>query len=173
MSKERKITVKHFLHEKMRVFKVNNENHYQVYLQILVTNKLTRIKSYSFTEIYTKTDFEGLQSSEKAQNEIITVQNLIRTQLGITNEFDTNLFSAFYNLMPNYELSQILAEKLLNVAKGSFYNFFSPSNQIEIENALREKTEKMPIMENVNKGVMLAFFEILAIKGRQFGLATR
>lgn len=185
MSKESKITVKHYLNTNLKAYKIRNEDFYNLYMLVTTKNRNTKVKSNCFSELYTQNEFEdfmkeGSEASELIKNEVETVTNILRTQLNLSsdiNEFDTVLFSAFYNLMPNYSIYEVLrtvnsfnlyflddfdlVERGASGALLTFYDWFKPEIQKEIKLALSKKEGKTPIMENVNKAIMLCFFNVL------------
>jgi hypothetical protein len=185
MKKQNKITVKHYLNTNLKAYKVKNENFYSVYLFVTTKNVVTRVKSHYFNDLYSLKEFEnfsnaGNENFELMKKEVGAVENIIRAQLNLTKEFDTNLFSLLYNHTPNIKLihsSASMDKYLKNVCMIesekekiqlgdkevattiSIYDFFKPNYQKEVERILREKENKLPIMENVNVGVLLCFFQ--------------
>lgn len=188
-----KITVKHFLNTNLKAYTVRGVEYYTVYLLITVNRKSTQVKSHSFAEMHSEADFnkylkKGHENYIHFELEEQRVQKLIETQIFVFgDEFDTLLFSAFYNLMPEYHLNKaVLAKELLEVllkkriirdsgsllfldfgkeAGVTFYDWFDPQYQKKVLKEIigKDKVKKQLILNRINASVICSFFDILDI----------
>lgn len=176
-----KITVKHYLNTNLKPYMVRGEKYFTVYMLITVNRKSTKIPSKEFGELHTETEFEELIISNELDYEAKTVENLIATQLEVCNgDFDTQLFSAYYNLLPNYYLNDShCLEGIgdINTYDGkysqsgwSLYDWFKPDVQENIIYELNNPREHVsPYVKKItkdinilNQAILIGFFEILS-----------
>ncbi len=180
-----KITVKHFINVNLRPYIVGDEKLYPPYLLITVNRKTTKVKSHSFSELQSPENFKKHIRSKEASSEVLAVTDLITSQVSVFNEnFDTNLFSSFYNLMPEYPLinSQIFERVMSNTKlkndwsdlilghKGSnpqsgltFFDWYKP--EFQNENKKQLSASGLTIKQ-VNQIVLISFFEFLQVIAR-------
>lgn len=189
-----KITVKHFLNVNLKPYLVRGEKFFPVYLLIIVHQKTTKVRSHEFAELQTEEDFEKIINSKNAKVEIETVENLIDAQISCFREgiFDTNLFSALYNLMPRYSISRSVTFKAALKSTGkindadldylvtytglfqrenntivepelTFYEWFDPSMQKNNSKYLKKFHIPAYSIRVINQVVVISFFEVLMI----------
>ena len=174
-----KITVKHYLNTNLKPYLVRGEKYYSVYILITVNRKTTKVPSLEFGEFQTESDFEDIINTPEMINEVQTIENIISSQLDLFDgEFDTQLFSAFYNLMPNYKIGKLdsrIADlntyegKYLNGGWG-FYDWFMPETQMYIVKILNTNTFDSKQLNTIsrdikvlNKAILVLFFGIISL----------
>lgn len=183
-----KITVKHYLNTNLKPYMVRGDKYYTVYMLITVNRKSTKIPSKEFLELHTEAEFEELLSTDELDREVKTVENIISALLPICNEeFDTLLFSAYYNLMDNYTISEVdkfeplssiryeySTEQEIILNNWTFYEWFSPKVQNLVNEVINLPNPIITIdnktisknIQSINVAVALGFFETLAVLAR-------
>lgn len=179
-----KITVKHYLNTNLKPYMVRGEQYYTIYILITVNRKTTKVPSQEFAELQTEAEFNELLNSNEFDAEAKTIENIIISQLAITaDQFDTQLFSAFYNLLPNYYLTDfnngidILGDIDMYYGRydqngWSLYDWFTPGIQAIIPEKLVSKNtthtnlnfEKInKSLPQLNEAILLNFFEVIKL----------
>lgn len=111
-----KITVKHYLNTNLKPYIIRSENYYSMYIMVVVNRKNTKVKSISFEELYTESDFEDIQSDSDSllTQEIVVIENLCLLIQDVLGDFDTTFFSAYYSLMKDIFIDSVDFEVCAN-----------------------------------------------------------
>lgn len=108
-----KISIKHFLNTNLKPYIINKQNYYSIYVLITAQRKTTKVKSITFNEYYTESDFNDIFSSESnddkimIENETHAINIISELVINELQEFDTNFLTAFYNFSNTVDIWKI------------------------------------------------------------------
>jgi hypothetical protein len=147
MSKQSKITVKHYLNTNSKPYVINKESYYSIYILLTAKRQNTKFKSIAFNELYSEKDFEDIISFNDVYDKKIlsdevhvleTISSLIINEL---QNFDTHFVTAYFNFLPTIQLWDIDIQIFNNNdLKIDFYNKTKNKSGIELDKYILEKS---------------------------------
>lgn len=161
----KKITIKHYINKKLNSTTIKGENYFCIYVRVTANRKTTKVRSNIFNELYTEIEFKREQEKDnnKLFEETETIRKIIETQINLYNDFDTILFSAFFNFADKFKVNttyfcDIDGEKIVDV--NTYYDIFKPANQQKI---IDLNLNPFETIEEFNKAYFILFFDILNV----------
>ncbi|MBF7093587.1 hypothetical protein IUY40_18815 [Flavobacterium sp. ALJ2] len=168
MSKQSKITVKHYLNTNSKPYVINKESYYSIYILLTAKRQNTKFKSIAFNEFYSENDFEQIislndkEDRELIHNEINILENISNLVIKELEIFDTHFVTAYFNFLPTIQIWDIDVQ-CFEGEKLSIDFFDKTKNKagIELDSYLLSKTNN-----NILKGISL--FEFYNLNNQDF-----
>ena len=168
MSKQSKITVKHYLNTNSKPYVINKESYYSIYILLTAKRQNTKFKSIAFDELYSETDFEQIislndkEDKELINNEISILENISNLVINELETFDTHFVTAYFNFLPTIQIwdidIQCFKESGLSI---DFYDKTKNKAGIKLDDYLILKTNN-----SILKGISL--FEFYNLSNQNF-----
>jgi hypothetical protein len=140
-----KITVKHYLNTNLKPYLIDGEKYYKVYFLLRYQSKNTKLKSLVDVEV-TENDYSDILKDEanlinaRIKNEVIFVQNIIKSIEKSIFVFDFKVFGNYWNLAtyPIIEKFQEYIKWLIEYRYGRDINYYRKQNIEVLEDTLTE-----------------------------------
>ncbi|OAE92111.1 hypothetical protein [Flavobacterium psychrophilum] len=167
MSKQSKISVKHFLNTNLKPYVINGTNYFSIYMLVIANRKNTKIKSLIFDELYTENDFNEIISFTDSEDEILLnkeiscIENIGQILIDVLKEFDTTFFTVYYGFLSSIFIKDINFDYITN--KLSRIDEYG-KQQYEDNYYLNEDSEKTKIIsltENKKNSFNINFENII------------
>ncbi|OWP81638.1 hypothetical protein BWK63_04970 [Flavobacterium covae] len=156
MSKQSKITVKHFLNTNLKPYVINGISYYSVYVLLTAQRQNTRVKSIALNEFYSEKDFEDIIKSKDndavslINEEISTLTKITELVINELKEFDTHFITAYFNFSENINIYDIDIEVFKFEKTARFYNKEDNKAGIDLSSYLFKGSDLHPNIKLYN-----------------------
>lgn len=129
MSKQGKITVKHYLNTNLKPYIIDNEKYYKIYVLIRANTQNTKVKSEISNNEYTENEFNNLISDKSSEiNKYIKIEteiiNNIVTKIHTDNKRFTSKLYTEYSKKYKITIGELIMEINYEKSKKEKYKSF-------------------------------------------------